>query len=343
MPPTSGDARTDRRLPRAASPPSSPFYPHRHGPRCHRCGSGYYSTATNLTSSSQCSPCTPGHWCTQGSRVRCGRNTYNERFGAFDQRSCLLCPINSHTVVEGATHASACICDVSYVQIRSNGSTRCDVCPEGGLCSNAGTTLENLTLQSGYWRATANSTSIIRCPDAALGNSACQGGTGAPCKPGLTGAYCRVCVDDWAYYDERDADCKSCALLPPETILMIGLALLLALALGAQCALVVRARRLERERREALAFAAKASPAQVAARSYAWLTAPLPLPAPQRHSALPAPQRHSALPATPRSPVHDVPALLCTTYLPSLLRFAARPPARWRCRSYATARASSTG
>ena len=228
------------------------------------CGSGSFSMATNLTSYSQCSPCTPGHWCTQGSRVRCGRNTYNERFGAFDQRSCLLCPINSHTAAEAATHASACICDVSYVKITtSNASARCDPCPEGGLCNEPGTTLENLTVQSGYWRTSTNTTLLIRCPDAAFGNSACQGGTGAPCKPALTGAYCRVCIDDWAYYDERASDCKSCALLPPETTLLMGLALLLVLALLIQCARLMRARRRERERRAALAFAAAASTVQV--------------------------------------------------------------------------------
>ena len=124
-------------------------------------------------------------------------------------------------------------------------------------------------MQTGYWRASANTTAIIRCPDASLGNSACQGGTGAPCKPALTGAYCRVCVDEWAYYDESDANCKSCALLPPETILLIGLALLLALSLIAQCLLIVRARKIEQARRDALAFAANASPAQARGAAHA--------------------------------------------------------------------------
>ena len=134
-------------------------------------------------------------------------------------------------------------------------------------------------MQTGYWRASANTTAIIRCPDASLGNSACQGGTGAPCKPALTGAYCRVCVDEWAYYDESDADCKSCALLPPETILLIGLALLLALSLIAQCLLIVRARKIEQERRDALAFADSAPDEQVAT-STRHLPQPLRFPVP---------------------------------------------------------------
>ena len=191
-------------------------------------------------------------------RSATGRNTYNELEGVSDRRGCLLCPLNSFTL-EGATTSEAdCICDSSYFKVVVNGSSRCDTCPEGAICSEPGTTLENLTLQSGYWRASINTIQIIRCPDASLGNSGCQGGIGAPCKPSLTGAYCRVCVEDWHYYDTADSTCQSCALIPPETIGMLSLATLLAVALVSQCALVARAQRAEARRGEALAKAAAA-------------------------------------------------------------------------------------
>ena len=153
------------------------------------------------------------------------------------------------------------MCDSSYLRVEANGSVTCELCPEGSVCSEPGSTLVNLTLMAGYWRESVNSSNIFRCPDA-LRDTGCRGGTGDPCKSSLTGVYCLVCVDAWAYYDSGDSVCKSCAMIPDESIIMMALGFLLVLAAIVQCALVARANRAELAAQAARKSAANRSPGQ---------------------------------------------------------------------------------
>ena len=152
-----------------------------------RCPAGFFSEKAGLSSQDQCSPCPPGHYCLQGSRIACGSNTFNPFEGSSSARECLLCPLNSGSGA-GAAHADNCSCAVDFVKV--NGS--CVLCPDGASCKSAGATVESLPLVRGYWRFGNSSLSIYRCPDASDENSGCTGGVGIPCKDTLEGVFCSV-------------------------------------------------------------------------------------------------------------------------------------------------------
>ncbi|CAM9498222.1 unnamed protein product [Ectocarpus sp. 8 AP-2014] len=71
----------------------------------------------------------------------------------------------------------------------------CKVRLEHTTAEGPGTTLETLTISSGYWRATNKSEIILACYNA----DACSGGeTGADCSPGYKGPYCAVCESEYS-------------------------------------------------------------------------------------------------------------------------------------------------
>ena len=87
----------------------------------------------------------------------------------------------------------------------SDGSgMECLPCPLGSRCDASGFTLCSLDLLPGYWRQANTSLPLRPCPDRSSSNSSssgCQGGRGAsPCKPELTGPYCKLCAEENMYY-----------------------------------------------------------------------------------------------------------------------------------------------
>ena len=107
-------------------------------------------------------------------------------------------------------------------------STNCVRCQIGSACPSdqAGLTIETLPVAPGYYRAHSRSKVLRRCPDGnKMNNSGCVGtaglyllaGTNAlveegPCRPGLTGPYCRICDESniSSYYSFSASDCKEC-------------------------------------------------------------------------------------------------------------------------------------
>jgi len=90
----------------------------------------------------------------------------------------------------------------------------CSHCPEGASCDVDGnSTLEDLFLQPGWWRISATTDEIRRCP---RGSLACQGGLAFQagyCTDGHQGVLCAVCADDY-YFDPEEATCLLCESLP---------------------------------------------------------------------------------------------------------------------------------
>ena len=169
--------------------------------------------------------CPRGHWCSAGKKIECVRNTYNPDLNMDDASACRPCPSYSHTEHAAATSPYACACDVGFVKAAgaanatqasaSRGETMtCVACPEGANCSAAGVTIEALPVLRGYYRTSSTSSDLRRCPD--FGDrSGCVGGVGGgegPCKPWLTGPYCRLCnvTDTTRYYAASESSCLAC-------------------------------------------------------------------------------------------------------------------------------------
>ena len=104
---------------------------------------------------------------------------------------------------------------------------RCCTCPVGSDCSGGAITLADLPILPGYFRRSFDHIDVRRCPDAAANcrggkstclstTSACQGGRShdAICRPGLTGIFCRSCVEADEYFSSAErgvnATCKPC-------------------------------------------------------------------------------------------------------------------------------------
>jgi hypothetical protein len=195
---------------------------------CVRCDEGMFQ---DLHGSTACKRCMPGQWCTASAAVPCGENKWNNQSLSSDQRDCRLCPPDSTTNgVVDATGPQGCVCETGFYKSAdwTDGRPFCARCIVGTVCRGRGTTRHNLTLQRGYWRRSASSLDVRRCPDAVTNcsssgraicehsTSACQGGAhdGAYCASGLTGPLCRLCNTSGFYYEPAIrtdvASCHSC-------------------------------------------------------------------------------------------------------------------------------------
>ena len=160
--------------------------------------------------------------------IQCLSGFYNPLPGATNETACTRCPVRTTTLTSAAVSREECICQRGF--IRQDGD--CVPCRVGMGCDTPGTTAHSMDVRRGYWRA-PNSTDVRRCPDSSVGcavsdaaavcnasQSSCIGGIGeALCAPGLTGTYCRLCVQQSVngtlmYYkgatSSATAECAEC-------------------------------------------------------------------------------------------------------------------------------------
>ncbi|CAN0424171.1 unnamed protein product, partial [Ectocarpus fasciculatus] len=122
----------------------------------------------------------------------------------------VLCPSTSYLdFVDGDRYSDVCSgcaecsdCDVA------DGSEvpTCTITPSHA--QSTGDTIETLSIDPGYWRATPFSTIILACHN----SDACLGGeTGAAdyCDEGYEGSYCAVCSDGFA--ESLSFTCSNCS------------------------------------------------------------------------------------------------------------------------------------
>jgi hypothetical protein len=217
---------------------------------CVRCELGTYQDAAGASS---CQSCAPGHWCTASDQVPCGANKWNNESGSYDQQDCRLCPPFSSTLrTQNASNRAQCQCDTGYFDnslLTTVTQPDCQQCTVGTSCPEAGTTIEQMPLSRGYWRPSATSLDVRRCPDAAENcnsavcddsSSGCRGGVdiSSYCAPTLDGPLCRLCENVAArvYYvaanGEEAAKCEACGSLVSESVgVAFGIATGLVLAL----------------------------------------------------------------------------------------------------------------
>ena len=181
----------------------------------------------------RCSLGMPGR-CSSEVMIACSENTYNPSPGASKQIDCLRCPVRTSTLGRaGSTSVDECSCaggfykaGIDHTEGREQCIERCCSCPVGTDCMAGDIALSHIPLKPGYFRRSNATVDVRRCPDASANcsgmseclesSSGCRGGelSEGVCMPGLTGAFCRLCIEPLHYYvaasDIDAAHCKSC-------------------------------------------------------------------------------------------------------------------------------------
>jgi len=151
---------------------------------------------------------------------------------------CQLCPASTYAL----TGSSSCpLCRREYYLHPQ--SRECVKCPNEASCpDDGGSTLRTLGLKADYWRISANTTVIHRCPF----DQACGGGFGTDeasqhqfnfqsddyCAQGYTGPLCAVC-DSGYFFIAAERTCKQCGEVDAEAraavpMVLFGLVFLVA-------------------------------------------------------------------------------------------------------------------
>jgi hypothetical protein len=159
-----------------------------------KCPAGEFTTSQGMATLADCRGCNTGMYASLGYQ------------GSV---SCFPCPTHFTTPNNkgGADHDS-CICTVGFYAY----GTECLPCPDGAVCTDLGVTLENMVVKKYFWRPSSRS-----LPGPCPYRSTCEGGNttslesdryaAEPCKRGLRGAFCTLCVYEDHVFDPRIEDC----------------------------------------------------------------------------------------------------------------------------------------
>ena len=213
-----------------------------------RCPAGTVGNRTGLADALECAPCYKGHWCSGGEAFACDVGSYLPPETPQEDRVapnvCRSCGPHGMTNGAGMESVSSCFCEASFYDAADGqGALDCRPCPIGANCSAGAISLRTLPLQRGYFRPSAESLDMRRCPDASASAqlSGCIGGSdpSSYCVSGLSGPFCRLCTEPHGHYYEaathgRPSSCRPCAeQLALTTLLHVaGLLSLGALAIG---------------------------------------------------------------------------------------------------------------
>ena len=265
-----------------------------------RCLAGTVGNRAGLTEASECAPCYEGHWCSGGEAFACDEGSYLPPDTPQEDRTtpnvCRSCGPHGTTRGDGMASMSSCFCEAGFYDAADGrGSLQCTGCPIGANCSASAISLSTLPLQRGYFRPSAASLDLRRCPDASVSAqlSGCIGGPDPSgyCVSGLSGPFCRLCAEPRGHYYEaathgRPSSCRSCGEQLALTTLRngTGLLFLAALAIGV---LTMAYRRLApaSQRRMGHALAMAATPLKILVGFYLVATK---VPS-VYHASLPAP------------------------------------------------------
>ena len=215
----------------------------------------------SLAASQECSLCPPGK--SSGGRAsECVDCDAGKSAPASGSPVCDDCPGDEYSS-PGATSCDRC--NKFFYYSPDVGS--CVGCPEGTDCpTDGGSTLEDLALENGYWRISADSTDILECrmPDACAGSSNVTDAVGATgdadrrltaeggsasygdryCSSGYTGPLCGVCDDDH-YHQRESSSCAKCKndVDPWRVLTSVGVIFLLGVIVAAVLYKIYRSRK----------------------------------------------------------------------------------------------------
>ena len=204
------------------------------------CAAGTVGRGEGLRRADACDDCPAGSWCSGGKEIPCAERTWSDTTRETSMGACRACPTHATSLAGAASLLGGCRCEAGYYNALPVGShdIECVTCVTGSDCPDApGVTIETLPLLTGYYRISNASADLRRCPDATKGNaSGCPGGVGVgegegPCKPWLTGPYCRLCnvSDTSRYYDAVASACLPCEATSAARPLAVGGGALLVL------------------------------------------------------------------------------------------------------------------
>ena len=212
---------------------------------CLECSAGTASAAVGANSSNTCTPCRAGTFAASpGSETceSCDIGTYSPvnatkctacQPGTYAKErglgQCIPCPYPLSSP-SGSSVCPTCLAGFEHVddgfflertadaeEIMARPDVYCKQCPTHADCSATNTTLANLGVPPGYWRASPLASVLYKCDDSKGCVGSCVKVAGRVlaesdplCAAGYYGPRCEGCSDDDDYYDEYDGRCKSC-------------------------------------------------------------------------------------------------------------------------------------
>ena len=182
------------------------------------CPDGYVGDRPGLKAASDCALCPSGHWCNSGQAFPCdvGLYAWGPAASRTTLEACRRCPVRTTTLETATPSVEGCFCQEGFLTSPSStGGLACEPCPNGTTCGSVGTTVETLSVQSGYWRPGYFSTQARLCHYGTCANGMAASArydrsASWTCTPerGLSGAYCRLCSEPDHYF--RLGWCRSC-------------------------------------------------------------------------------------------------------------------------------------
>ena len=178
------------------------------------CPEGTIGPREGLRSDQECEPCPKGAWCSAGKAIPCGSNTFQPGISHDNAGACQQCPEDAVSP-KSSVSIDNCKCRAGHYDSKpSPHEVSCEVCTAGTSCPTVGTQTATLNISVGWYRTSASSVDLRRCPDGSKEGSGCMGGIGdrGPCKLWLTGPYCRLCnvSDGSRYYNADESACLVC-------------------------------------------------------------------------------------------------------------------------------------
>lgn len=162
------------------------------GKTCKACPAGTFGAEEGLDSQLCSGKCPPGYYSDNyaSNCTACAPGKYAE-----DPRSstCQHCE-GDHFVSKSGARQCECQNEYYYDKAQNAVNGTCSPCPTGAECKQ-GTTLETLSLEPGFWRASESSAAVIKCPYEA--SCTAQASSNAPtskasgyCAKGYKGPVC---------------------------------------------------------------------------------------------------------------------------------------------------------
>ena len=226
--------------------------------QCVPCPRGTYQEQPGQAA---CGTCPEGSACVEGAQraEKCLVGYYLPHRGAASQAECIRCPPFASTADAGTPSLTGCLCDVSYYNGNISGGVECKPCPVGTNCTVRGVELRGLPVSPGYFRPSALTGDVQRCPDAGVGctsfgergecldgTSGCRGGTNVShqCHRSLIGMTCQLCDSDDAFYvaatARHVAHCETCVSRAGVTLAVVAAVVVLLLSAPWLAALLYR-------------------------------------------------------------------------------------------------------